>query len=51
MNLNVIVMHAAYKKFGVRWVGSGKGIHKAKAVEAVADSGCQTCSAGGNGLE
>ena len=46
IDVNVSMMHAAHKKFGVCWRGSHKGIFKPKTVEAVADSGCQTCSAG-----
>ena len=39
-------MHAAHKKFGIAWKGSHKGIHRPHPLDAVADSGCQTCSAG-----
>ena len=46
IDVNVSVMHAAHKRFGINWTGSHKGIHKPLMVEVVADSGCQTCSAG-----
>ena len=46
VEVNVTVMHAAHKKFGVQWRRSHKGIHKPRKADAVADSGCQTCSAG-----
>ncbi len=51
LDVNITVMHAAHEKFGVRWSGSRKGIYKPRVAEAVADSGCQTCSAGIDVLE
>ena len=48
---NVSVMHAAHEKFGVRWKGSRRGIFASRAVEAFADSCCQTCTAGLDLLE
>ena len=46
INVNVTMMHAANEKFGRKWRGSRKGISDSKVMEAVADTGCQTCTAG-----
>ena len=46
MGVEVTVMHAAHKKFGAKWKGSRVGISDAKALEAIADTGCQTCTIG-----
>ena len=51
ITVNVSIMHAAHKKFGVTWKGSRRGAFKSHAVDAIADSGCQTCSAGFDTLE
>lgn len=51
VKVNVTLMHAAHKKFGCQWEGSRKGTYKSHTVEAVADSGCQTSSAGMDILE
>ena len=44
-------MHAVHKKFGLQWKGRRKGTYKPRQMDAVADSGCQTCSAGIDVLE
>ena len=46
LEVNVIVMHGAHESFGRRWRGSRKGINDAVAVKGLADTGCQTCTAG-----
>ena len=46
VEVNASMMHTVHQKFGVRWSGSRKGTFKPHPIEAVADSGCQTCSAG-----
>ena len=51
VDVNVSIMHAAHKKFGVDWRGSRRGIHQSRNVPSIADSGCQTCSAGTDVLE
>ena len=44
-------MHAAHQALGKRWQGSRKGIFDTISAEAVADTGCQTCTAGQEILE
>ena len=43
INVHVTVLHSAHEHFGMRW----KDHHRATySIEAIADSGCQTCTAG-----
>ncbi len=51
VEVNVAIMHVAHRKFGIQWKGSRRGAHKSRRTKAVADSGCQTCSAGTDVLE
>ena len=51
MDINVSMMHTAHEKFGVKWNGSRKGLYKRHTVTTLADSGCQTCTAGVDFLE
>ena len=51
LEVNASIMHSAHKKFGMRWSGSRKGTYKPHAVNAIADTGCQTCTAGVDFLE
>ena len=51
IDIQVSIMHAAHERFGVKWKGSRKGIHKPHTVRTLADSGCQTCTAGIDILE
>ena len=44
-------MHEAHKKLGVHWKGSRKRFFNSHVVEAVTDTGCQTCTAGIDFLE
>ena len=46
LKVGVTVMHGAHEKFGAKWKGSRMGSTRARIVEAVADTGCQTCTAG-----
>ena len=46
LNVKVSVMHDAHKVLGVRWKGTRKGSYDAVHVEGLADTGCQTCTAG-----
>ena len=40
------IMHNAHKKLGLTWKGSRKGAFDDHTLEAIADTGCQTCTAG-----
>ena len=40
------IMHGAHEKFGAKWKGSRIGSTREELVTAVADTGCQTCTAG-----
>ena len=51
IEVNTMMMHSAYEKFGVHWSGSRKGALKARTAVAIADSGCQTCTGGVDFLE
>ena len=51
MEIGVSIMHSAHERFGVKWKGSRKGIYKPHTVSTLADSGCQTCTAGIDLLE
>ena len=51
VDVNVTLMQAAYEKMGVKWTGSRKGMFQSRTVSAVADSGCQTSTAGVEFLE
>ena len=46
LDVKVTLMPAAYKKLGIEWSGSRKTLHRSHQVNALADSGCQTCTAG-----
>lgn len=51
LHVEATVMHAAHKRFGRDWKGSRKGTSDPTDVEAIADTGCQTCTAGTNVVE
>ncbi len=51
LKVNASIMHSAHRKLGVRWKGSRRGIYKPRSVNSIADTGCQTCTAGVNFLE
>ena len=40
------LMIAAHQKLGMRWNGSRKGVSRPRTLRALADTGCQTCTAG-----
>ena len=44
-------MHAAHEKLGIKLKGSRKGVHDARVIQTIADTGCQTCTAGPELLE
>ena len=46
VQVEVTVMHESHRIFGKRWKGSRKGIHNPTEISTVADTGCQTCTAG-----
>ena len=45
------VMQAAHEKLGIKLKGSRKGVHDARVIQTIADTGCQTCTAGPELLE
>ena len=51
LTVDINVMHDAHKSLGKCWQGSRKGIFDATTVDAIADTGCQTCTAGIDILE
>ena len=51
LEVNVSMMHSAYKKLGVKWHGSRKGTYRPCSVTAITDTGCQTCTAGAEFLK
>ena len=51
IEVEATVMEAAHKKLGVNWSGSRKGAFKTRRSKGLADSGCQTCTAGIDFLE
>ncbi len=51
VDVAISMMHGAHHKLGIRWRGSRRGAYRRHAKSAVADSGCQTCSAGLDVLE
>lgn len=51
MDVKVSMMHTAHEKFGMKWKGSRKGAYKPHTVTTLADSGCQTSTAGIDLLE
>ena len=46
MTVSLTVMHAAHERFGCRWKGSRVGYARPKSFKTIADTGCQTCTAG-----
>ena len=46
IDVKVSMMPAAHATFGVKWRGSRRGLHNPKSAQALADSGCQTSTAG-----
>ena len=46
ITVQATVMEAAHTKLGVKWEGSRKGAFKQRTTKGLADSGCQTCTAG-----
>ena len=51
MDVKVSIMHTAHEKFGMKWKGSRRGAYKPHTVSTLADSGCQTSTAGVDLLE
>ena len=51
LKVNASIMHSAHKKLGARWIGSRRGIYRPRAVDSIADTGCQTSTAGVDFLE
>ena len=51
VEVNATLMLTAHEKFGMTWKGSRRGVYRSNPVEAVADTGCQTCVAGIDLLE
>jgi hypothetical protein len=51
IRVNASIMHSAHQKLGLRWSGSRKSAYKPRSVDAIADTGCQTCTAGIDFLE
>ena len=51
LHVNISIMHSAHKKLGVNWSGSRKGTYQSQGVDAIADTGCQTSTAGIEFLE
>ena len=45
------MMRAAHEKLGVKWQGSRKNAFATHQVKGLADTGCQTCTAGMDFLE
>ena len=46
VKLNVSLMHDAHRSFGKHLKGSRKGAYGSTEIDALADTGCQTCTAG-----
>ena len=46
VTMDATVMEAAHKKLGVDWKGCRKGVFGPRQIKGLADSGCQTCTAG-----
>ena len=46
LDVNVSIMHTAHKKFGLVWNGSRKCAFNTHNIQAIADTGCQTCTIG-----
>ena len=40
------MMQAAQAKLGIKWHGSRKGVFRPRQAQGLADTGCQTCTAG-----
>ena len=51
MELRAYIMHDAHATLGVHWKGSRKGPQEGVVVKGLADTGCQTCTAGVDFLE
>ena len=51
MDVNISMMPAAHETLGIKWSGSRRDLHKPRTTSALADSGCQTCTAGVDFLE
>jgi hypothetical protein len=46
IDVKINMMPAAHASFGVKWKGSRRGLYKPQSAKALADSGCQTSTAG-----
>ena len=46
VRINITTMHATHERLGKRWKGNRRGIFDPTETEAIADTGCQTCTAG-----
>ena len=51
INVTATMMPVAHRKLGIKWTGSRKGLYKPRLVPSLADSGCQTSTAGTDFLE
>ena len=51
MQILAMVMHSVHAIHGRHWRGSRNGIFESRKIEALGDTGCQTCTAGENFLE
>ena len=51
LDVTATMMPSAHGKLGVKWTGSRHGLHKSHTVTSLADSGCQTTTAGVDFLE
>ena len=51
INVTATMMPVAHNKLGIKWTGSRKGLYKPRLVSSLADSGCQTSTAGTDFLE
>ena len=46
LDINISMMPAAHATFGIKWTGSRRGLYNRRSAKALADSGCQTSTAG-----
>ena len=46
IDVKVSLMPAAHASFGIKWTGNRRGLHNPRPAKGLADSGCQTSTAG-----
>lgn len=46
LQVKVTMMHDAHKTLGIHWRGSRRGSYESVNISGLADTGCQTCTAG-----